>query len=124
MSESITVIGGVGGTHARLADLEKAARLLAIAATELSGIGRAVRAAGWAVSRIEVAPERVPARERAVDRLAWVDQGSGGATSVAREADGLAVRLRQTIKLIEDAERVSQSIWTKAGRFWDKTVSL
>ncbi|MBN2177455.1 MAG: hypothetical protein JW722_07345 [Demequinaceae bacterium] len=124
MSERIVVIGGVGGTHARLEDLDRATHMLADAAIRLFAMGRAIRAAGWCVSRIAVAPESLPVRERAAERLEWVDQGPGGATGLAAEIEGIAANLEMTITLLEDAERASESIWTKAGRLWDKGVAV
>ncbi len=124
MSESIAVIGGAGGTYARLEDLSRAVKLMNAAANHLVAIGKATRVASRTVVEIDVPAEHLHALGYAADRIAWIDQGQGGATRVALEIEDLAWSLRQTVDLLEQAERVSESIWTKAKRLWDKTSSV
>ncbi len=124
MSEAVTVIGGAGGTRARLDDLDRASRMLGVAAIHLEAIGRASRAASWAVSGIGVDPARVSERDRVADQLAWIDRGAGGATGTAGEIEGIAENLRETVRLLEEAERSAESGWGWIGRAWDKAVAI
>lgn len=124
MSEAITVVGGAGGTRARLDDLARASRMLGMAAVLLEAIGRASRAASWVVSGLDVDPERVAERDRAAEGLAWIDHGAGGATGTAEAIEDIAANLWETVRLLEEAERAAGSGWAWIGRAWDKAVAI
>lgn len=124
MSESITVVGGVGGTHARLEDLDRAVALLEMIVTHLEAIGRAARTGSHLVSGVPVPLDRIRERDRAVDDLAWIDRGSGGATGTALEIGDIAGNLKEVVHLLDEAEKSAQSRWGWLTRGWDKILAL
>ena len=124
MSESITVIGGIGGTYARLEDLDRVVQLLTLVSDNLVRIGQNARRGGQFISGLDVDATRIPERDRTADRLTWIDQGQGGAAGTAEAISEIAGNLRETVTVLEDAERSAQSRWAWIGRTWDKAVAI
>lgn len=124
MSTGITVIGGIGGTHARLEDLDRAVVLLRTVVAHLEMVGRAARAGSHIVSGIDTPPELVRQRDRTAAEVARIDMGSGGATGTALEIEDIACNLKETVHLLEEAEASAQSSWAWIGRAWDKALTL
>lgn len=124
MSDTLNVIGGIGGTRARLDDLTWAVGVLSTAAEDLKGVGTRARALRHTLVEIPAAAPYAHAHALAVERVAWVDAGPGGATGVAWDIEDVASNLRQTVDLLEEAERDSTSLLEGLGRAWDKTFDL
>lgn len=118
------VVGGIGGTTARLEDLDRAAAVLSSAAEVVRGVGVRARVLRHALVQTPLLPECGHERMLAIERVSWVDWGPGGATAIAWDIDDAASNLRQTVDLLEDAERQSMSLLEGLRRGWDKTVSL
>lgn len=124
MSDGLVVLGGAGGTRARLDDLALACDALRRVVTCLDDARRRVGIARWAIESSTGRDEAAHARAVALDRLWWVNQGRGGLGGTAAEVEGVARDLREMVGLMEAAEAHSGSIMKGLGRTWDKAFAL
>ena len=85
MSKDLVVVGGAGGTTARLDDLTRAAAILRVAADHLTGVGAAARYCAREVVAASAGPEALALQQRAYEGTIWIDAGAGGASRVAEE---------------------------------------
>ncbi len=108
----IDILGGIGGTHARTEDLDRAAAMLARARERIDSVAAWARAARAEVLADPRFVEGLELSAAHVDEaLAWVNQGPGGAEALARELGDTGRALAETVTLLEDAERHADGFW-------------